>query len=184
MNFKGKNIFWCDSISKWVIVSDLEIAIASPSFASLFITKKRPQLLFFGVVAKVDQVQEEPIKLQTNRWQDSLQPRTSSARPLAGHLTDVTLASEDGQLVAATRWSCLGRVPFSRRFLKIETSSSFGLYQRTDYGWMDKGEKDIFMIHTKRTWTRSSRGIEWNDWSTQTSGGSKKISIFLQDWLW
>ena len=86
-----------------MIVSDLEIAIASPSFASLFITKKRPQLLFFGVVAKVDQVQEEPIKLQTNRWQDSLQPRTSSARPLAGHLTDVTLASEDGQLVAATR---------------------------------------------------------------------------------
>ena len=43
--------------------------IASPRFASLFITKKHPQLLFFGVVAKVDQVQEEPIELQINRWQ-------------------------------------------------------------------------------------------------------------------
>ena len=29
----------CVSVSQWLIVSDLEIAIASPSFASLFIVK-------------------------------------------------------------------------------------------------------------------------------------------------
>ena len=69
--------------------------------------------------------------IESSKQRNSLQPRSSSARPLAGHLTDVTMAYEDGQLVAATRWSCLGRVPFSRRFLKVETSSSFGLYGRT-----------------------------------------------------
>ena len=58
---------------------------------------------------------------------NSSQPRSSSARPLAGHLTDVTMAYEDGQLVAATRGSCLGRVPFSRTFLEVETSSSFDI---------------------------------------------------------
>ena len=113
--------------------------------------------------------------IESSKQRNLSQPRSSSARPLAGHLTDVTLASEDGQLVTATRWSCLGRVPFSRTFLEIVTSSSFGLYERTDYGWMDKGE----MIHTKRTWTRSSRDIEWNDWSTQTSGGSRKKSAYF-----
>ena len=113
--------------------------------------------------------------IESSKQRNSSQPRSSSARPLAGHLTDVTLASEDGQLVTATRWSCLGRVPFSRTCLEIVTSSSFGLYERTDYGWMDKGE----MIHTKRTWTRSSRDIEWNDWSTQTSGGSRKKSAYF-----
>ena len=34
--------------------------ISRANILSLFITKKHPQLLFFGVVAKVDQVQEEP----------------------------------------------------------------------------------------------------------------------------
>ena len=82
------------------------------------------------------------------------------------------------------RWPASGghKVILSRTssfFQKIVTSSSFGLFERTDYGWMDKGEKDIFMIHTKRTWTRSSRGIEWNDWSTRTSGSSRKKSAYF-----
>ena len=70
---------------------------------------------------------QEVIYWESSKQRNSSQPRSSSARPLTGHLTDVTLASGDGQLVAATRWSCLGRVPF----LKVETSSSFGLYERT-----------------------------------------------------
>ena len=66
--FQGQTYF-LDAIDAIVGDSFRFGAIASPRFASLFITKKHPQLLFFGVVAKVDQVQEEPIKLQINRWQ-------------------------------------------------------------------------------------------------------------------
>ena len=46
---------------------------------------------------------QEVIYWESSKQRNLSQPRSSSARPLAGHLTDVTLASGDGQLVAATR---------------------------------------------------------------------------------